>query len=251
MGPDRSDLTSLPVGRAIAIALAGEGAKIVLCDLQEKANAKGYEADVDKTTGDIIAARGGDSIFLQTDIASSAAIQETFSRALEASALLLFRGRVGGALAKIAAFNTLGTARISRSAIRQFLQQEVDEKWGSQGRIVNISSCASVTGFPGEVAYSTTKASVDHMTRARALDHAKDSININCVAPGVVATGIARGNLENSTIHQTIVKATPWPRLGTVDDIAAAILFLCLPQSQWITGQILPVDGGMTISISA
>ncbi|KAJ4142011.1 hypothetical protein NW754_014801 [Fusarium falciforme] len=73
------------MGRAIAIALAGEGAKIALCDLQEKANAKGYEADVDKTTGDIIAARGGDSIFLQTDIASSTAVQETFSRALEAS----------------------------------------------------------------------------------------------------------------------------------------------------------------------
>lgn len=151
----------------------------------------------------------------------------------------------------MAAVNTLGTARMSRSAIRQFLQQEVDEKWGSRGRIVNISSCASVTGFPGEVAYSATKASVDHMTRAGALDHAKDSININCVAPGVVATGMARGNLENSTIHQTMVKATPWPRLGTVDDIAAAVLFLCLPQSQWITGQILPVDGGMTIGVSA
>ncbi|RSL94641.1 hypothetical protein CEP52_012540 [Fusarium oligoseptatum] len=73
------------MGRAIAIALAGDGAEIVLCDLQEKANAQGYEADVDKTTGDIIAARGGDSIFLQTDIASSMAVQETLSRALEAS----------------------------------------------------------------------------------------------------------------------------------------------------------------------
>ncbi|RSL97804.1 hypothetical protein CDV31_012870 [Fusarium ambrosium] len=117
--------------------------------------------------------------------------------------------------------------------------------------IVNISSCASVTGFPGEVAYSDTKASIDHMMRAGALDHAKDGPNINCVAPGVVATGMARGNLENSVIHQTMVKATLWPRLGTVDDIAAAVLFLCLPQSQWITGQVLPVDGGMTIGVSA
>ncbi|RMJ13715.1 hypothetical protein CDV36_006616 [Fusarium kuroshium] len=73
------------LGRAIAIALAGQGAKIVLCDLQEKANAQGYEADVDKTMGDIITARGGESIFLQTDIASSMAVQETLSRALEAS----------------------------------------------------------------------------------------------------------------------------------------------------------------------
>ncbi|KAL6360786.1 hypothetical protein LRP88_06494 [Fusarium phalaenopsidis] len=242
------------MGRAIAIALAGEGAKIVLCDLQEKANAKGYEEDVDKTTGDIIAARGGDSIFLQTDIASSTAVQKTFSRALGASywaPFCSFADESEELWAKMSAVNTLGTARMSRSAIRQFLKQEVDEKWGSRGRIVNISSCASVTGFPGEVAYSATKASVDHMTRAGALDHAKDNININCVAPGVVATGMARGNLENSAIHQTMVKATPWPRLGTVDDIAAAVLFLCLPQSQWITGQVLPVDGGMTIGVSA
>ncbi|KAI8657957.1 hypothetical protein NCS57_01175900 [Fusarium keratoplasticum] len=252
------------MGRAIAIALAGEGAKIALCDLQEKANAQGYEADVDKTTGDIIAAQGGDSIFLQTDIASSTAVQETFSRALERfgridilincagywAPFCSFADESEELWAKMAAVNTLGTARMSRSAIRQFLKQELDEKWGSRGRIVNISSCASVTGFPGEVAYSATKASVDHMTRAGALDHAKDSININCVAPGVVATGMARGNLENSSIHQTMVKATPWPRLGTVDDIAAAVLFLCLPQSQWITGQVLPVDGGMTIGVS-
>ncbi|KAL2677298.1 hypothetical protein Neosp_011067 [[Neocosmospora] mangrovei] len=242
------------MGRAIAIALAGEGAKIVLCDLQEKANAKGYEADVDKTTSDIIATQGGDSIFSQTDIASPTAVQETFSRALEASywaPFCSFADESEELWAKMAAVNTLGTARMSRTAIKQFLKQEVDETWGSRGRIVNISSCASVTGFPGEVAYSATKASVDHMTRAGALDHAKDSININCVAPGVVATGMARGNLENSSIHQTMVKATPWPRLGTVDDIAAAVLFLCLPQSQWITGQVLPVDGGMTIGVSA
>ncbi|KAJ4313785.1 hypothetical protein N0V84_009246 [Fusarium piperis] len=151
----------------------------------------------------------------------------------------------------MAAVNTPGTARTSRSAIRQFLKQDVDETWGSRGRIVNISSCASVTGFPGEAAYSATKASVDHMTRARALDHAKDSISINCVAPGVVATGMARGNPEDSSIHQTMVKATPWPRPRTVDDIAGAVLFLCLPQSRWITGQVLAVDGGMTIGISA
>jgi NAD(P)-dependent dehydrogenase (short-subunit alcohol dehydrogenase family) len=91
-----------------------------------------------------------------------------------------------------------------------------------------------------EVAYSATKASIDHMSRAGALDHAKDHININCVAPGVIATGMARGNLENGSIHQAMTKATPWPRLGTVDDIAAAVVFFCLPESQWITARSSP-----------
>lgn len=89
------------------------------------------------------------------------------------------------------AINLQGTATCNRLAIRQFLKQEHDENWGSRGRIVNISSCAGVTAFPGEVAYSATKAAINHMTRAAALDHAKDWININCVAPGAVATGMA------------------------------------------------------------
>lgn len=149
------------------------------------------------------------------------------------------------------AVNTLGTARMTRGALKQFLKQSPDEIWGSRGRIVNISSCAGVTGFPGEVAYSATKASINHMTRAGALDHAKDHININCVAPGVVATGMARGNLESNEILQTMTKATPWPRLGKAEDVAAAVVFFCLPEAQWITGQTLSVDGGLTLGVPA
>jgi NAD(P)-dependent dehydrogenase (short-subunit alcohol dehydrogenase family) len=153
--------------------------------------------------------------------------------------------------AKMVAVNTLGTAKSMRLAIRQFLKQDIDPKWGSRGRIVNISSCAGGVAFPGEVAYSATKASVNHMTRAGAMDHAKDSININCVAPGVVATGMARQNIEDKDIFALMQKSTPWPRIGNAEDIAGVALFLCLPQSQWMTGQVLAVDGGMTLGIPA
>lgn len=153
--------------------------------------------------------------------------------------------------AKMVAVNTLGTAKASRLAIRQFLKQEVDPKWGSRGRIVNISSVAGHIAVAGEVAYSATKASINHMTRAGAIDHAKDSININCVAPGVVQTGMARANFEDKDILKIMKNATPWPRTGIAEDIAGAVLFFCLPQSQWITGQLLPVDGGMSLGVSA
>jgi NAD(P)-dependent dehydrogenase (short-subunit alcohol dehydrogenase family) len=153
--------------------------------------------------------------------------------------------------AKMAAVNTLGTAKSNRLAIKQFLKQDVDEAWGCRGKIVNISSCAAVTAFPGEVAYSATKAAVNHMTRAGALDHARHLININCIAPGVVATGMARQNFENEDTIKHMKKATPWPRLGTVDDIANAALFLCSKESSWITGQTFAVDGGMTLGVPA
>jgi NAD(P)-dependent dehydrogenase (short-subunit alcohol dehydrogenase family) len=149
----------------------------------------------------------------------------------------------------MAAVNTLGTAKLMRLAIRQFLKQDADPVWGSRGRIVNISSCAGVVAFPGEVAYSATKASVNHITRAGAMDHAKDFININFVAPGVVAIGMARQNIENKDIFALMEKSTPWPRIGNAEDIAGVVVFLCLRQSQWMTGQVLAVDGGMTLGI--
>jgi NAD(P)-dependent dehydrogenase (short-subunit alcohol dehydrogenase family) len=153
--------------------------------------------------------------------------------------------------AKMVAINTMGTAKAMRLAMAQFLKQDIDINWGSRGRIVNISSCAANIAFPGEVAYSATKASINHMTRAGALDHARDSVNINCIAPGVVATGMARRNIENKNIFAVMQRATPWPRIGTAGDIAGVCMFLLLPQSQWMTGQILAVDGGMTLGIAS
>lgn len=149
----------------------------------------------------------------------------------------------------MANINLLGTAKSNRLAIQQFLKQEVDEAWGSRGRIVNISSCAANIAFPHEVAYSATKAAINHMTRAGALDHAQDWININCIAPGVVATGMARKNFEDEDIIKHMKKATPWPRLGTVEDITGIVMFLCSEQASWLTGQVYAVDGGMTLGV--
>lgn len=271
------------IGRAVALSLANEGAKVVCCDLKAEPNPEGYEEDIDTHTSDLIIKRGGEAAFEKIDLGDITIVEQSFTRAISVRKLegrnniLRFRNllckQVFGRLDilvncagywapfrdfvdeddalwdKMANINLLGTAKISRLAIRQFLKQEVDTNWGSRGRIVNISSCAGHIAFPGEVAYSATKAGINHMTRAGAMDHAKDSININCVAPGTVQTGMARKNFENKDILGVMRKATPWPRLGKAEDIAAAVLFFCIPQSQWITGQLLPVDGGMTLGV--
>jgi NAD(P)-dependent dehydrogenase (short-subunit alcohol dehydrogenase family) len=67
----------------------------------------------------------------------------------------------------------------------------------------------------------------------------------------MVATGMARRNIENKNIFAVMQRATPWPRIGTAGDIAGVCMFLLLPQSQWMTGQILAVDGGMTLGIAS
>ncbi|KAL6402309.1 short-chain dehydrogenase reductase sdr [Ilyonectria robusta] len=210
------------VGRAIALGLATHGAKIVCCDLQGQANQEGYERDLEKTTAEAIAASGGEAIFVQADISNTQQVEEAFRLVIETfyrldilincagygASFTLFADESEDLWLKMVAVNTLGTARMSRKAVRQFIEQDYDTNWGSRGRIINISSCAGVFGFPGQVAYSATKASINHMTKVGALDHAKDYINFNCVAPGVVATGMARQNFEDSKIHDVLRRAT-------------------------------------------
>lgn len=147
------------------------------------------------------------------------------------------------------AVNAAGTSKACRLALRQFLKQEVDPVWGSRGRVVNISSCAANIAYAGEAAYAASKAAVNHLTRAAAIDHAGDFVNFNCIAPGVVETGMARVNIEDEDIVKIMKAATPWPRLGKTDDIAGAVLYFCLPASQWVTGQVIAVDGGMTLGV--
>jgi NAD(P)-dependent dehydrogenase (short-subunit alcohol dehydrogenase family) len=145
--------------------------------------------------------------------------------------------------------NAKGTATAMRLGIKQFLKQEVDKVSGARGRIVNISSSAGITAIAGETTYAASKAAVVMLTRNAALDHAKDYINVNCVCPGVVKTGMARHNFENPDTIKGMMKGTPWPRLGEPHDIAKVVNFLLSDDAQWMTGQVLAVDGGFTVGI--
>jgi NAD(P)-dependent dehydrogenase (short-subunit alcohol dehydrogenase family) len=144
--------------------------------------------------------------------------------------------------------NGKGTATSMRQAIKQFLQQPIG-KSGSRGRIVNISSSAGITAIRREATYAASKAAVSMLTRNVALDHAKDSININAVCPGVVRTAMASTNFRDPKIIAEMRKGTPWPRLGEPQDIAKVVMFLCSDDAQWITGQNIAVDGGFTVGI--
>lgn len=146
--------------------------------------------------------------------------------------------------------NGKGVATAMREAIKQFLQQPVDAVSGSRGRIVNTSSSAAIVAIKGEATYAATKAAVTMLTRNVALDHAKDHININAVCPGVVRTSGSSPNFKDPAIIAEMRKSTPWPRLGEPVDIANVVVFLCTDEAQWVTGQNIAVDGGMTAGLT-
>lgn len=116
------------------------------------------------------------------------------------------------------------------------------------GKIVNISSRAWL-GNPGQVNYSAAKGGLISLTRTLALELARFQINVNAVAPGLIDTPMTRGLTEN--VRDRLLKMQPTGRMGTVEDIAAAVEFLSSDDAPFITGQVLHVDGGKSCGLSS
>jgi 3-oxoacyl-[acyl-carrier protein] reductase len=113
------------------------------------------------------------------------------------------------------------------------------------GVILNISSVAAERGSPGRTAYSTSKAAINGLTRAAAVEWAEHGVRVNAVGPGYIATGVYAAAVAAGKIREADVLArTPARRLGTIDEIADAVLFLSSDAARFITGQVLYVDGG-------
>ncbi|MDR3073973.1 MAG: SDR family oxidoreductase [Deltaproteobacteria bacterium] len=116
------------------------------------------------------------------------------------------------------------------------------------GAIVNCSSQGGLTGFPGQAAYIASKHGVIGLTRTAALDYAQKGVRINAICPGVIRTPMAERLLNgNKEAEAAITKMIPLGRLGTGEEIASAVLWLCSPGASFVIGHALIVDGGFTV----
>ena len=113
------------------------------------------------------------------------------------------------------------------------------------GKIINISSVIGQIGNSGQSNYAASKAGVEGMTRSLAVELGSRNININCIAPGYIKTDMTK-NLNDNIINN-MKQSIPLNKLGTSQDIANLVSFLCSDLSSYITGQVINVDGGMTI----
>jgi 3-oxoacyl-[acyl-carrier protein] reductase len=133
--------------------------------------------------------------------------------------------------------NIKGTLHITRLVSRRMLARR-------RGHIVNISSIVGLSGYRGLAVYSATKAALDGMTRALARELGSRGIVVNSVAPGYLRTEMSHG-LDEEQLNQ-IVRRTPAGRLGEPADIARVVMFLTDPANEYITGQVIVADGGLT-----
>lgn len=116
------------------------------------------------------------------------------------------------------------------------------------GQIINISSMASQYGIPKVIAYTASKGAIEAMTRAMAVDLSPKGIRVNCIAPGFIATDMSAKALNSDPERKNkVLSRTPMGHLGEPADIAEAALFFAQESSKYITGTVLPVDGGNSI----
>jgi len=137
--------------------------------------------------------------------------------------------------------NVKAVFALSREVVKTMLPRR-------KGNIINISSMASQYGIPKVIAYTASKAAIEGMTRAMAVELSPDGILVNCIAPGFIATDMSAKALNGDPDRkQKVFARTPMGRLGDPGEIGDAALFLASDQASYLTGVILPVDGGNSI----
>jgi NAD(P)-dependent dehydrogenase (short-subunit alcohol dehydrogenase family) len=243
-------------GRAIALRLAQEGAAVVCVDIRKSALPAGFEEDIELDTDDAIRRRGGQAAFADADVTSAHGLDAAAGCAIETFGRLdvwinnagVFLGMASlldedeSAFDRTLAVNLKGTWLGCRAALAHMRDQPVEHR--SRGRIINIGSIAGEIGQANIASYSASKGAVHNLTRALAIELAPLQINVNAIAPGYFPTAMNRVFWDDPQALEQVRALHPLP-LGTPTDIAATAAFLASDDAAFITGTIIPVDGGV------
>jgi NAD(P)-dependent dehydrogenase (short-subunit alcohol dehydrogenase family) len=233
------------IGRATALAFAREDASVVIADVSEQNN---------QETARMIEELGGRALAVKCDVSRAADVKAALDKAVETFGRLDFAFNNAGIEQPITAVADLTEEewdRIMRINLRGvFLCMKYEIalmlKQGG-GAIVNTSSGAGVKGFKGQAAYAAAKHGVIGLTKSAALDYAQ-SIRINAVCPGIIATPMMQrftgGTHEG---EQRVIAQEPVGRMGTPEEIAAAVVWLCSDSAAFVIGHAMVIDGGQTV----
>ncbi len=225
------------IGRAISHALAGMGARVVV----------NYRSD--KTSAEETASSLPHASACQADVGDPAQVESMMKAIGRVDVLVNNAGAVRDKLLiqmsppdweDLIKTDLLSAFATTRAAIMSGMMRA---RWG---RIVNISSIVGLTGNAGQSNYAAAKAGLIGFTKSVAREYGSRNITCNAVAPGYVRTELTTGSLTDEMVSE-LVKMTPIKREGTADDIGAAVGFLCSERAGFITGQVIAVDGGLSL----
>jgi len=236
------------IGRGTALCLAREGAAVLAADL----NSQGGEQVIGE-----IAAAGGRAVFQHTEVSSEPDIKALVDRAVSEYGRLdiMFNnaGLVGavGPIEKVSADDWDKTIAVLLRAVFLGIKYAVEPmRKAGGGSIISTSSVASFLPSPYGAAYAAAKGAVISLTRAAALQLGPDRIRVNCICPGAINTpiwGSMPGFSDPAAVARVLDHVQTIPRVGRPEDIASMVLFLASDESEWVTGQAMIVDGGLTV----
>jgi NAD(P)-dependent dehydrogenase (short-subunit alcohol dehydrogenase family) len=234
------------IGRAAAVRFAGEGAAVVVSDL----NLEGGQSAVRECKEN-----GGRAVFQRANVESEDDIKALIARAVsEFGGLDVIFNNAGlggavGTIEEITSANWDRTMAILLRAVFLGMKYSVPEmrKRGG-GSIISTASVAGLRGGAGPHAYSAAKAAVVNLTRSVALEVGQYKIRVNCICPGGINTPLINGRIPGGAqvAEQFLAQLQAIPRAGHPEDIANMALFLASDESEWVTGQAMVVDGGLT-----
>lgn len=232
------------IGRAIALELANNGARVVVNYAKDAAGAE--------ATVQAIQAAGGEARAIQADVSDFRAADGLVKATVESFGSLDILVNNAGTTRDqlimlmsesdwdtVIAANLKSAFNCSKAAVRVMLRKRA-------GRIINIASVAGILGNAGQTNYSASKAGLIGFTRALAREVAARAITVNAIAPGFVPTALT--NDLPAEIKEATLKQIPLARWGQPEEIAYAVAFLASERAAYITGQVLTVDGGLAMS---
>jgi 3-oxoacyl-[acyl-carrier protein] reductase len=237
------------IGRAVVLALAGAGAKVAFVY-------RGSQAAAEALTQEVAAA-GGTAQAIQGDVADPATAPRVVEKVLadwgRVDVLVNNAGVIRDGLFvrmdpadwdTVLQTNLNGTFHFCRAVAGQMALKQ------RSGRIINVSSVAAEHVNQGQTNYAASKGAVNAFTRALATELASRSVTVNAVAPGFIATDMSEA-VRNKAGEFIEKKLIPMRRLGKPEDVASVVLFLASPAAAYVTGQVITVDGGLSLGAVA
>ncbi|CAN5580623.1 3-oxoacyl-[acyl-carrier-protein] reductase [soil metagenome] len=232
------------IGKSIVSTLAAQGAKVAFVYRGSQSAAEALEKEV--------AAAGGIAKAYQGDVADPAAAKKIVDAVIEewkrVDILVNNAGVIRDKLflrlepedwKTVLDTNLTGSFYFCKAVAMQMLGQKY-------GRIVNLSSIAATHVNVGQTNYAASKGAINSFTRGLAAELARKNVNVNAVAPGFIETEMTEA-VRNMAGADTLKKMIPARRLGKPEDIAGVVLFLCSPAAAYVTGQVITVDGGLSL----
>ncbi|MCK4861996.1 MAG: SDR family oxidoreductase [Rhodobacteraceae bacterium] len=230
------------IGRATALKFANEGAKVVASDV----NVKGGEETVE-----MIKKAGGEAIFVKSDVSQSDDVKALVAETVKAYGRLDCACNIAGILGsmgpftdqteedfdRVIAVNLRGTFLCIQAELGQMLKND-------GGTIVNVASIAGLVGSAGISPYVASKHAVTGLTKTAALEFAQQGIRVNAVCPGGIETDMVQSFLSEEFTEEMLDGMHPIGRIGQPEEVAELMVWLCSDRSSFMTGAIIPIDGG-------